>query len=73
MDGSGVDVEVDVVEELGADAYLYGRISAPGSTTGYSLVARADGRDPPRRDTRVRLRPRSGHVYFFGADGRRIG
>jgi multiple sugar transport system ATP-binding protein len=72
IDGNGMDVDVDVVEELGADAYLYCRISVPGNTTGYRLVARSDGRNPPRRGARVRLSPRSGHLYFFDADGRRI-
>jgi multiple sugar transport system ATP-binding protein len=72
VDSHGVDVEVDVVEELGADAYLYGRISAPERTIGDPLVARADGRNPPQRGARVCLRPRSDHLYFFGTDGRRL-
>jgi multiple sugar transport system ATP-binding protein len=64
----GAEFEVDMVEELGADAYLYGRIiDIPTPVT-----ARADGLDPPERGSRVRLRPNLKHVHFFGADGRRI-
>jgi multiple sugar transport system ATP-binding protein len=64
----GAEFEVDVVEELGADAYLYGRL-IDGQTP---VTVRADGLDPPERGSRVRLRPNLKHVHFFGADGRRI-
>ncbi|MCA2244360.1 sn-glycerol-3-phosphate ABC transporter ATP-binding protein UgpC [Mycobacterium sp. WUMAC-067] len=68
----GVEMEVDVVEELGADAYLYGRITGSGKVIEAPIVARADGRNPPARGSRVRLHPQPGHVHFFGADGRRL-
>ncbi|AGZ49147.1 ABC transporter ATP-binding protein [Mycobacterium kansasii] len=68
----GVEIEVDVVEELGADAYLYGRISGAGQLAGQSIVARTDGRQPPERGSRLRLHPQPGQLHFFGADGRRI-
>jgi multiple sugar transport system ATP-binding protein len=72
LGGLGVEMEVDVVEELGADAYLYGRITGPGTVIGQPVVARADGRHPPEKGSRVRLQPEAGHLHFFGADGRRI-
>ncbi|OBA78308.1 sugar ABC transporter ATP-binding protein [Mycobacterium sp. 1164966.3] len=68
----GVEMEVDVVEELGADAYLYGRITGSGKVIGQPVVARADGHDPPEKGSRVRLHPHPGHLHFFGADGRRM-
>ncbi|MEY8016370.1 ABC transporter ATP-binding protein [Mycobacterium servetii] len=68
----GVEMQVDVVEELGADAYLYGRIILSGNAVDQTVVARADGRRPPERGSRVCLHPEPGHVHFFGADGRRI-
>jgi multiple sugar transport system ATP-binding protein len=68
----GVEMEVDVVEELGADAYLYGRITGSGKVTGQPVVARADGHDPPEKGTRVRLHPHPGHLHFFGVDGHRL-
>ncbi len=69
---TGVEMEIDLVEELGADAYLYGRIVGPGAGAGQSLVARTDGRDSPPRGSRVHLRPRSDHLHVFGTDGRRL-
>jgi multiple sugar transport system ATP-binding protein len=70
--GLGVEMEVDVVEELGADAYLYGRITGSDKIISQPLVARTDGRDPPAKGSRVLLHPEPGHLHFFGVDGRRI-
>lgn len=72
LGGLGVEMEVDVVEELGADAYLYGRITGSGKVIDAPIVARADGRNPPVRGSRVRLHPQPGHLHFFGVDGRRL-
>jgi len=68
----GVEIEVDVVEELGADTYLYGRITGADGAVGQRVVARAGWRDPPTRGSRVRLRPEADHVHFFATDGRRM-
>ena len=68
----GVEMEVDVVEELGADAYLYGRITGSGKVIDRPIVARADGRHPPEKGSRVRLHSEPGHLHFFGVDGHRI-
>jgi multiple sugar transport system ATP-binding protein len=68
----GVRMQIDVVEELGPDAYLYGRIVESGDAAGRPVIARTDGRDPPPRGTRLHLRPELDHVHFFGADGRRL-
>jgi multiple sugar transport system ATP-binding protein len=68
----GVEMQIDVVEELGADAYLYGRVAGPDNTFGHPVVARADGLNPPLRGDRVRLHPQPGHLHFFAADGRRL-
>ena len=70
--GTGLEMQIDVVEELGADAYLYGRITGPDNGSGHTIVARADGQDPPARGARVRLRPQPAHLHFFGVDGRRL-
>jgi multiple sugar transport system ATP-binding protein len=69
---AGVEMQIDVVEELGADAYLYGRIALPDNALNQSIVVRTDGRDPPPRGGRVRLRPQIEHLHFFGTDGRRL-
>ena len=68
----GVEMEVDVVEELGADAYLYGRITGSGNVIEQPVVARTDGRHPPQKGSRVRLHPEPGYLHFFGTDGYRI-
>ncbi|MHA7651645.1 ABC transporter ATP-binding protein [Mycobacterium sp. ML4] len=68
----GVEMEVDVVEELGADAYLYGRIAGADTVVSKPVIARTDGRDPPGRGSRVHLHPQPGHLHFFGTDGHRI-
>ncbi len=70
--GTGIEMQIDVVEELGADAYLHGRIAGPDNTFDQPIVARADGQDPPPRGSRVRLRPQPGHLHFFGVDGHRL-
>jgi multiple sugar transport system ATP-binding protein len=72
LGGHGVEMEVDVVEELGADAYLYGRITGSGKVIDQPVVARVDGRNPPEKGSRVRLHPEPGHLHFFGVDGHRI-
>jgi multiple sugar transport system ATP-binding protein len=72
LGGLGVEMEVDVVEELGADAYLYGRITGSGKVISQPVVARADARHPPEKGSRVRLHPEPGHLHFFGTDGLRI-
>jgi multiple sugar transport system ATP-binding protein len=69
---SGVEMQIDVVEELGADAYLYGRVARPDNIFGQAIVARTDGHDPPPRGSRVRLHPHPEHLHFFGVDGRRL-
>ncbi|PJE24845.1 MAG: sugar ABC transporter ATP-binding protein, partial [Mycobacterium sp.] len=68
----GVEMEVDVVEELGADAYLYGRITGADTVISKPIIARTDGHDPPGKGSRVHLHPQPGHLHFFGTDGHRI-
>jgi multiple sugar transport system ATP-binding protein len=70
--GTGVEMQIDMVEELGADAYLYGRIAWSDNTFGQPIVARADGQDPPPRGSRVRLHPQPDHLHFFDVDGHRL-
>ena len=65
----GLEIEVDVVEELGADAYVYGRIIDSATP----LVVRTDALDPPQRGSRLRLQPAPDHIHFFGTDDRPIG
>ncbi|MFC4123803.1 ABC transporter ATP-binding protein [Nocardia rhizosphaerae] len=71
----GVRMEVDVVEELGSDAYVYGRALSDGAggQAGESMVARVDWRRPPAKGERLELTADPEHVYFFSAqDGSRL-
>ncbi|RLP30700.1 ABC transporter ATP-binding protein [Nocardia seriolae] len=68
-DGAGIAMEVDVVEELGSDAYIYGRTLGDGET----IVARVDWRHPPAKGARLALVSDADHTYFFHPeDGRRL-
>lgn len=62
-DGQGLSVTVDLVEELGADGYLYGHTDINGKRT--DLVARVDGRRHPNAGDTVVLAPVAGHVHLF--------
>src|SRR6201987_3889600 len=68
----GVEMQIDVVEELGADAFLHGRVAESDNTFGQTIVARADGHNPPLRGSRVRLHPHPGPLLFLGPGGRRL-
>jgi len=69
---NGLPVEVDVVEELGADAYIYGRTLVGNGEQ--QIIARVDGRRPPLKGDRLSVLPRSGHVHLFDqASGERLG
>jgi multiple sugar transport system ATP-binding protein len=60
--GQGLAVEVEVVEELGSDAYLYGRAE------GRTIVARTDPRHPPTTGDVVHVAPDPERVHLFDPD-----
>ncbi|WP_019932175.1 ABC transporter ATP-binding protein [Nocardia sp. BMG111209] len=68
----GIAIEVDVVEELGSDAYVYGRTVGEGGT-GETIVSRVDWRNPPAKGERLSLGTDAEHTYFFDpGSGRRL-
>ncbi|QZA09832.1 ABC transporter ATP-binding protein [Mycolicibacter heraklionensis] len=67
----GIGVEVDFVEELGADTYLYG--TAADSQTSQSVVARVPGNTEVRSHARLSLGFDVTALHFFGTDGARLG
>jgi multiple sugar transport system ATP-binding protein len=73
--GDGISMEVAVVEELGSDAYVYGRTLddiGDGGTT-ETIAARADWRNPPAKGDRLTLSVADDRIYFFApTDGRRL-
>ena len=67
----GLPTEVDVVEELGADAYVYGSAEVGGERR--PIIARVDGRRPPEKGAVLHLAPQTGHMHLFrGDNGERI-
>ena len=68
----GFNMLIDVVEVTGADAYCYGTVeTAHGSQ---NVIARADGRTPPRRGDTIHLTIAGGHAHVFDPNtGVRIG
>jgi len=61
--GEGLKVSVDVVEELGADGYLYGHSDVDGERV--DIVARVDGRSHPSAGETVVITPIAEHVHAF--------
>jgi multiple sugar transport system ATP-binding protein len=62
----GVPARVEVVEELGADAYVFCAAEVAGRST--KLVARVEARSRPERGAEVALRPRAGEAHLFDAE-----
>ena len=64
--GNGLPVEVDIVEELGADGYLYGHAEVVGQRV--DIVARVDGRVHPHSGETGFITPEPKHVHVFDAE-----
>ncbi|HEX7351244.1 sn-glycerol-3-phosphate ABC transporter ATP-binding protein UgpC [Brachybacterium sp.] len=72
-DDQGIAIEVDVVEELGADAFIYGR-RAGADESDKPFIARVDGRRPPQKGETVYFRPKQNHLHLFDTKtGQRLG
>jgi multiple sugar transport system ATP-binding protein len=70
--GDGLRAEVEVVEEFGADAYVFCVAEIAGTTT--KLVARGHSRRVPERGERVSLRPLPDEAHVFDPEtGQRLG
>jgi multiple sugar transport system ATP-binding protein len=71
-DGKGLAVTVEVVEELGADSYIYG--VTEGGDVNKPIIARVDGRRPPEKGSNVTLTAQPDHVHLFHSEsGERLG
>jgi len=70
----GIPVVVELVEELGSDAYVHGHAALNGaSASPEPLVVRTDGRTIPHMGETVFLRPRAGAAHVFHAtSGQRL-
>jgi multiple sugar transport system ATP-binding protein len=67
----GMPIHVDLVEELGSDAYVYGTVALEGQDERF--VVRSDPRRAPRLGDTVYVKPRVGsHHAFHAVNGRRL-
>jgi multiple sugar transport system ATP-binding protein len=70
-EGQGLRTTINLVESLGADAYVYGVAEIDGSE--HHVIARVDGRRPPDKGGVVEFAPKQGHVHLFStATGERL-
>ena len=64
--GDGIPARVEVVEDIGADAYVFCSADFDGEPR--RLVARTEVRDAPKQGERVTLRPRAEEAHLFDPD-----
>ncbi|NLU68054.1 sn-glycerol-3-phosphate ABC transporter ATP-binding protein UgpC [Streptomyces sp. HNM0574] len=60
---AGIAVTVNVVEELGADGYIYGSAKVGGRE--HDIVVRVPGREVPEKGSVVHVVPRGGETHVF--------
>jgi len=65
-DAKGLAVSVDVVEELGSDAYVYGTVAINGEDK--PLVVRVSGRDVPEKGSVLHVVPVGGETHLFSVE-----
>ena len=75
LGAEGIPAEVEVVEEFGADAYVFCTAQVHDGAGGRTrLVARTEAKAAPARGERVALRVRPGEAHVFDAEsGERLG
>ena len=64
--GQGLPTVINLVESLGADAYVYG-VAKLGEQE-HHVIARVDGRRPPEKGSTVEFAPKQGHVHLFSTE-----
>lgn len=64
--GEGISVSIDVVEELGADGFIYGTSTVDGASV--EVVARVHGTDHPHAGDTVTLKPQGGITHIFDVE-----
>jgi multiple sugar transport system ATP-binding protein len=69
LGGEGIPAYVEVVEELGADAYVFCSAQLPGGEGGTTrLVARVEAKSAPEQGEQIALRVRPGEAHLFDAE-----
>ena len=71
---SGLELKVNLVEELGADAFVYGELTGDPEVHEKQYIVRFDGRVPPRINDVIHVEVRQGEEHVFNPDtGARLG
>jgi multiple sugar transport system ATP-binding protein len=71
---SGLELKVNLVEELGADAFVYGELTGDPEAYEKQYIVRFDGRVPPRINDVIHVEVRQGEEHVFNPDtGARLG
>ncbi len=76
-DGAGIPVVVNLVEELGAEAYVYGQLAehagAAAVTATPEVIVRVDPNSAPRSGAKIALRVKENSILLFDSEsGARI-
>jgi multiple sugar transport system ATP-binding protein len=67
----GIPMEIDLIEELGADAYLYGKTPSNNGSQ-VSLIVRVPGDSSLRRGSKVKVKPTRAYFFEDSPTGKRI-
>jgi multiple sugar transport system ATP-binding protein len=67
-DGTGFPLRVTLVEELGADAFVYGSLPGDEPLTDKPFVVRFDGRTSPRVGDLIHVLLRDGELHAFDCE-----
>ena len=71
----GLELTVDVIEELGADAYVYATPTDPDivleggdDNLAKPFIARVDGRNVPPKGSKIYVYPSGEHMHVFNKE-----
>src|SRR4051794_12038101 len=62
--GQGIKVIVELVEELGSDAFLHGSVQDDGGSHAL-IISRVDPKKPPEKGETIYLAPAPEHLHWF--------
>jgi multiple sugar transport system ATP-binding protein len=71
VNAEGIPMEIDLVEELGADAYLYGKTPSSAGTP-VSLIVRVPGDTKLTRGSKVKVKPTRTYLFEDSPTGKRL-
>ncbi|MGH3096648.1 MAG: ABC transporter ATP-binding protein [Streptosporangiales bacterium] len=67
-EGDGIKATIELVEELGSDAYAYCSAAVPQAEEAQQVIVRCDPRNTPQKGSTIRLQIRPDSVHIFDAE-----